>query len=343
MTKKVLVTGVSGFIGHHCVVELLKNGYHVKGSLRNLEKKDEVLNGISKEIEPSDNIEFIKLDLLNDDGWGNAIEGCEFVLHVASPFFVKEPKNEDEYIKPACEGTIRVLKFAEKANIKRVVLTSSVVSMMGVIYDSNQDTGTVDSSSWTDSNSLNINTYMKSKTLAEKAAWDFIKKSADKSSMEMAVVCPGGVFGPTLTGNINGQSLEMMHRMLTGHFKMAMIPPAGIPMSDVRDLAKIHVLAMTEEKANGKRLIPTTSRAYSFMEVANILKENGYSKVSTKKGPVFMIKLMGLFDKEVKGMLPLVGKSVSADNTETKEIFEWEPIPFKKTVLDCAKSIENQI
>ena len=139
-----------------------------------------------------------------------------------------------------------MLKFAEKANIKRVVLTSNIVSMMGVIYDSNQDTGTVDSSSWTDPNSLNINTYMKSKTLAEKAAWDFIEKFADQSSMEMAVVCPGGVFGPTLTGNINGQSLEMMHRMLTGHFKMSMIPPIGLPISDVRDISKIHVLAMTE-------------------------------------------------------------------------------------------------
>ena len=184
---------------------------------------------------------------------------------------------------------------------------------------------------------------MKSKTLAEKAAWDFIDNQTSDSSIEMAVICAGGIYGPSLTGNLSGFSLKGIHRMLTGHFKMAMIPPAGIPMSDVRDLAKIHVLAMTEEKANGKRLIPTTSRAYSFMEVANILKENGYSKVSTKKGPVFMIKLMGLFDKEVKGMLPLVGKSVSADNTETKEIFEWEPIPFKKTVLDCAKSIENQI
>ena len=128
--------------------------------------------------------------------------------------------------------------------------------------------------------------------------------------------------------------------MLTGHFKMSMIPPIGIPISDVRDIAKIHVLAMTEEKANGKRLIPTSSRAYSFMEIAKILKENGYSKVSTKKGPIFMIKLMSLFDKEVKGMVPIVGKSVGADNTETKEIFDWEPIPFEKTILDCARSIE---
>ena len=114
-------------------------------------------------------------------------------------------------------------------------------------------------------------------------------------------------------------------------------------MSDVRDLAKIHVLAMTEKKANGKRLIPTTPTAHSFMEIAEILKENGYSKVSTKKGPIFMIKLMSLFDKEVKGMLPLVGNTISADNTETKKIFNWEPITFKKTILDCARSIENQI
>ena len=341
--KKVLVTGISGYLGHQCAVELLKNGYLVKGSLRDFSKKDEVLNGIKKEIDPSEKLEFVKLDLLSDDGWDDAVKGCEYVLHVASPFSVTEPNNEDEYIKPACEGTIRALKSAQKAKVKRIVLTSSTVTMMGEIYDTNQDTGIVDAKSWTDPNSKNINTYIKSKTLAEKAAWDFFENQSDNSSIEMAVVCPGGVFGPTLTGNIHGQSLTIIHRMLTGHFKMSMIPPVGIPMSDVRDIAKIHVLAMSEKKVNGKRLIPTTSRAYSFMEIAKILKENGYSKVSTKKGPIFMIKLMSLFDKEVKGMLPIVGKSVSADNTETKEIFNWEPIPFEKTILDCARSIENQI
>ena len=341
--KKVLVTGISGYLGHQCAVELLKNGYLVKGSLRDLNKKNEVLDGIKKEIDPSGKLEFVKLDLLSDDGWDDAVEGCEYVLHVASPYSVTEPNNEDEYIKPACEGTIRALKSAQKAKVKRIVLTSSTVTMMGEIYDSNQDTGIVDAKSWTDPNSKNINTYIKSKTLAEKAAWDFFENQSDNSLIEMAVVCAGGILGPTLTGNINGQSLKIIHRMLTGHFKMSMIPPVGIPISDVRDIAKIHVLAMTEEKANGKRLIPTTSRAYSFMEIAKILKENGYSKVSTKKGPIFMIKLMSLFDKEVKGMLPIVGKSVSADNTETKGIFDWEPIPFEKTILDCARSIENQI
>ena len=321
----------------------MKNGYSVKGTVRGLGKKDEVINGIKKDIDTGDNLEFVNINLLNDEGWDEAMEGCEYVLHVASPYFLREPSNEDEYIKPALEGTIRVLKAAQKAKVKRIILTSSVVSMMGKIYDSNEDSGIVNTESWTDANSKNINIYTKSKTLAEKGAWDFINNQSGDDKLELVVVCPGGVFGPSLTGNISGQSMEMMHRMLTGHFKMSMIPPMAIPMSDVRDIAKIHVLAMTEEKAKGKRLLPTTSRACSFMEVAKILKDNGYDKVSTKKGPVFMIKIMSLFDKEVKGMLPLIGKSIGADNSETKKIFNWEPIPFEKTILDTASSIKNLI
>ena len=341
--EKVLVTGISGFLGHHCAVELLKNGYHVRGSVRDFNKKSEVLNGIKKEIDPNKRLEFVKLDLLSDDGWDAAVEGCKYVLHVAAPFSVKEPNDENEYIEPIRGGTMRALKSAQKAKVKRFVLTSSAVTMMGVVYDSNQDTGTVDTKDWTDPNSKNINTYIKAKTLSEKAAWDFFGNQADSYKMEMAVMCAGGIYGPSLTGNISGFSLKGIHQMLTGHFKMAMIPPAGLPMSDVRDLAKLHVLAMTEERANGKRLIPTTSRAYSFMEIAKILKENGYSKVSTKKAPIFMIKLMSLFDREAKGMVSIVGNSVTSDNSETKEIFDWEPIPFEKTILDCAKSIEHLI
>ncbi len=340
---KVLVTGVSGFLGHHCAVELLKNGYHVRGSVRNFNKKSEVLNGIKKEIEPNERLEFVKLDLLSDHGWDDAMKGCKYVLHVAAPFSVREPNDENEYIEPIRGGTMRALKSAQKAKVKRFVLTSSAVTMMGAVYDSDQDTGTVDTKDWTDPNSKNINTYIKAKTLSEKAAWDFFKDQADDSLMEMAVMCAGGIYGPSLTGNISGFSLKGIHQMLTGHFKMSMIPPAGLPMSDVRDLAKLHVLAMTEQKANGKRLVPTTSRAYSFMEIAKILKENGYSKVSTKKAPIFMIKLMSLFDREARGMVSIVGNSVTSDNSETKEIFDWEPIPFEKTILDCAKSIEHLI
>ena len=338
--EKVLVTGISGFLGHHCAVELLKNGYYVKGSVRDNSKQNEVLNGIRKEIDSSGKLEFVKLNLLNDDGWDDAMKGCKYVLHVAAPFSVKEPDDENVYVEPIRGGTMRALKFAQKAKVKRLVLTSSAVTMMGVVYDSNKDTGTVNTKDWTNPDSKNINTYIKAKTLMEKAAWDFFDNQSDDSFIEMAVMCAGGIYGPSLTGNTSGFSMKGIHQMLTGHFKMAMIPPAGIPMSDVRDLAKLHVLAMTEERANGKRLIPTTDRAYSFMEIAKILKGNGYSKVSTKKAPIFMIKLMSLFDREARGMVPIVGNTVSSDNTETREIFGWEPIPFEKTILDCARSIE---
>ncbi len=341
--EKVLVTGVSGFLGHHCAVELLKSGYYVKGSLRDLNKKSEVLNGIKKEIDPSQKLEFVKLDLLNNNGWDDAMKGCKYVLHVAAPFSVREPDDENEYIEPTLGGTMRALKSAKKEKVKRFVLTSSAVTMMGVVYDSTESNGSVDTEDWTDPGSKNINTYIKAKTLSERAAWDFISSQSDDSFMEIAVMCAGGIYGPSLTGNISGFSLKGIHQMLTGHFKMSMIPPAGLPMSDVRDVAKLHVLAMTEERANGKRLIPTTSQAYSFMDIAKILKRNGYNKVSTKKAPIFMIKLMSLFDREAKGMVPIVGNTISSNNSETKEIFNWEPIPFEKTILDCAKSIEHLI
>ncbi len=339
--KKVLVSGISGFIGQHCAAELLKEGYYVKGSLRDLEKKDEVANGIIKEIDPGENLEFVKLNLLSDAGWDDTVKGCESVLHVASPYFVREPINEYEYIKPAYEGTLQVLKSAQKAKVKKVIITSSIVAMMGKVLDSNENTGTVDSESWTDENSNNINTYMKSKTLAEKAAWEFVKNIPESEKLELVAICPGVVMGPTLTGNIDGQSMQFISRMLTGHYKMAMIPPIGLPVSDVRDLAKIHVRSITENATNGKRLIPTTAKAHEFMEIAKLLKENGYEKVSTMKGPTFMIKIMSLFDREVKGIVPIVGKSINADNVETKQIFNWEPLPFEKSILDCASSIKH--
>ena len=283
--EKVLVTGASGYIALHCITELLKNGYAVKGSLRSMNRENEVREAVRKEVSDN-NLEICELNLLNDEGWDNAMEGCKYVLHVASPFSVKEPDDENEYIEPIRDGTMRALKSAHKAKVKRLVLTSSAVTMMGVVYDSDLDTGTVDTKDWTNPDSKNINTYIKAKTLMEKAAWNFFDNQPNDSSLEMAVMCAGGIYGPSLTGNTSGFSMRGIHQMLTGHFKMAMIPPAGIPMSDVRDLAKLHVLAMTEERANGKRLIPTTSRAYSFMEIAEILKENGYNKVSTKKAPI---------------------------------------------------------
>src|SRR6056300_211051 len=244
MNKKVLLTGISGYIGNHCAVELLKNGYSVRGSVRNLSKTEQVINSIKKEVNPKDNLEFCELNLLSDDGWDEAVKGCEFVMHVASPFINIEPKDENEYIRPAVDGTMRALNAAKSAGIKRVVLTSSMVSML-----ENADKSiNVDSESWTNVKAKNVSAYAKSKTLAERAAWDFINAQTDATPMELTVVNPGPVFGPTLSGDLSGASMGMFKQMMSG--KMPMLPQAAINMSDVRDIARIHALALENEKAN---------------------------------------------------------------------------------------------
>ena len=337
MKKKVLLTGISGYIGNHCAVELLKNGYSVRGSVRSLSKKEKVIESISKEIDPKDNLEFCELDLLKDKGWDRAMEGCEFVLHVASPFIMIEPKDENEYIKPAVDGTLRALEAAKKSGVKRVVLTSSMVSML-----ENADKSIdIDYNSWTNVKAKNISAYAKSKTLAERSAWDFIKKQNKENPLQLSVVNPGPVFGPTLSGNLEGASMGMFRNMILG--KMPMVPKSSINMSDVRDVAKIHVLALENKNANGKRFIVTTEKPYAFQELAQILKSNGFDKVSTKLAPNFLLKFIGNFDREARSMRAFIGKTYNGDVSSTMETFDWKPRIFEETVLDTAKSIEGLI
>ena len=333
MSKKVLLTGISGFVGQHCAVELLKNGYTVRGSVRNLSKEQEVRKGIANVIDAKDNLEFCELDLSSDKGWDKAMEGCAYVLHVASPFVIAEPKDENEMIKPAVEGTLRALNAAKKAGIKKVVLTSSTVAMAGDKKKNN-----LTQESWTDAKTDKVSAYMKSKTLAERAAWDFYNNQTAGNKMELTVVNPGPIYGPTLTGNLTGASMSMIKDMITG--KMPMQPNAHYVMSDVRDIAKIHVAAMENDESNGERFIVTSEKPYSFVGVASILKENGFKKASPKKAPSFMVKFMSLFNREMKGMLPFVDAEISADIYPTKQVFNWKPLPFEKTVLDTAKSIQ---
>ena len=333
MSKKVLLTGISGFVGQHCAVELLKNGYTVRGSVRNLSKEQEVRKGIANVIDAKDNLEFCELDLSSDKGWDKAMEGCAYVLHVASPFVIAEPKDENEMIKPAVEGTLRALNAAKKAGIKKVVLTSSAVAMAG-----DKKKTHLTQESWTYAKTDKVSAYMKSKTLAERAAWDFYNNQTAGNKMELTVVNPGPIYGPTLTGNLTGASMSMIKDMITG--KMPMQPNAHYVMSDVRDIAKIHVAAMENDESNGERFIVTSEKPYSFVGVASILKENGFKKASPKKAPSFMVKFMSLFNREMKGMLPFVDAEISADISPTKQVFNWKPLPFEKTVLDTAKSIQ---
>jgi len=263
--------------------------------------------------------------------------GCDYVLHIASPFVIKAPKDENELIKPAVEGTLRALNAAKKAGVKRVVLTSSIVAMSGGkegVIKINQD-------SWTDINGKNVTAYFKSKTLAEKSAWDFIKNQTGDSKLEFVVVNPGPIYGPSLTGNLDAESMDFFKKSITG--KVPMLPKASTVMSDVRDIATIHVAALENEKANGKRFIVTSEKPYSFQAIAKILKSNGYNKVSTTLAPTFLLKLMANVNSEMKGMLPFIGNTIEAEVSNTMATFNWKPIPFEKTVLDTAKSVEASL
>lgn len=335
MKKKVLLTGVSGYVGNHCAAELLKKGYYVRGSLRDMSKSESVIAAVKKEVDPKNSLDFCELDLLNDKGWDDAVLDCDYVMHVASPFINLEPKDSNIFIKPAVEGTKRTLEAAKKAGVKRVVLTSSIVSMLGNANKSMY----VNARTWTNVNAKNVSAYAKSKTLAEQYAWNFIKNQNNQNSMELVVINPGPVFGPSLSENLEGTSMRLFKQMLTG--EMPMIPQAGMNMSDVRDIAKIQVLALENKEASGNRYLVTTQKAYQFQEISQILKLNGYEKVSTKLAPNFLLNFMGNFNSEVKSMRAFIGKTYTGDITPAMTTFNWKPINFKKTLLDTAESITD--
>ena len=330
--EKVLVTGASGFIAEHCIIELLKNGYSVKGSLRTMNREQEVRDAVKTETDDT-KLEFCKLDLLEDDGWEDAMWDCDYLMHVASPFVIEDPKDENELIKPAKEGTLRALNAAKKAGIKRVVLTSSVAAV-----NSHMMSGTSDHTTWTDINSKYVTPYQKSKTIAEKAAWDFYNNQDNNNKMELAVINPGGVMGPQLGNDLGGASTQIVSQLISGKFPM--IPALSFPFIDVRDVAILHLKAMTTPDADGKRFIAAHSKPTWMYEVAEVLSAAGYEKIKLKKAPSFMLKLIGLFDNKTKSLVPMLDKYVPCDNSQTVKVLNWEPMPWEQAFIEHAKSIE---
>ncbi len=330
--EKVLVTGASGFIAEHCIIELLKNGYSVKGSLRSMNREQEVRDAVKTETDDT-KLEFCKLDLLEDDGWEDSMRDCDYLMHVASPFVIEDPKDENELIKPAKEGTLRALNAAKKAGIKRVVLTSSVAAV-----NSHMMSGTSDHTTWTDINSKYVTPYQKSKTIAEKAAWDFYNNQDNSNKMELAVINPGGVMGPQLGNDLGGASTQIVSQLISGKFPM--IPALSFPFIDVRDVAILHLKAMTTPDADGKRFIAAHSKPTWMYEVAEVLSAAGYEKIKLKKAPSFMLKLIGLFDNKTKSLVPMLDKYVPCDNSQTVKVLNWEPMPWEQAFIEHAKSIE---
>ncbi len=326
--EKVLVTGITGYIGQHCAAELLRQGYEVVGTIRSRVKAVSTQEGIAK-VASVDHLSFVEAELLSDKGWDEAMKGCTYVLHVASPFVLEEPKDENEMIAPAVQGTQRVIAAAQRADVKRLVLTSSTFSIIA-----GKETGHYGPEDWSDTDA-NIGAYAKSKTLAERAAW----KAVEGGTMEMSVINPGAVFGPSLGAKIDGQSVSLITKMITG--KIPMIPDMAMGMVDVRDVAKLHVAAMTASGAAGKRFIACTSEPVEMATVAKTLRDAGYKKVPTMKAPTFVLKLMGLVDREAKGMLPFIGKKAALDNSATIKILNWQPSPMANAFKEMAATLSR--
>ncbi len=326
MTERVLLTGVTGYIGQHCAAELLKQGYEVVGTIRSRAKGDATRTAIAQ-VAPVEKLRFEEADLMSDSGWAEAMRGCTFAIHVASPFFLAEPKNENELITPAVEGTQRVFAAAKRAGVKRLVLTSSTFAIIA-----GKENGRYGPDDWSDTNA-NIGAYAKSKTLAERAAWE----AANGGTMELTVINPGAVFGPSLGAKMDGQSVEMMTKMIRG--KMPMIPDMGFGMIDVRDVARLHVKALTADGAAGKRFIAATAEPVEMATVASVLKAAGYKKVPSLKAPTFLLRMMSLFDREVQGMIPFIGKKASFDNRATFEVLDWLPTPIETSFKEMAAAI----
>jgi len=328
-SETVLVTGGSGFVAMHIILQLLQKGYHVKTTVRSLKSKDKIIDALKANgITNTENLSFAETELTKDDNWATAMEGCYYVLSVASPVFFEIPNDENEAIRPAVEGIKRILKFAKNADVKRVVMTSNFGAVGFSQTDNNRETTEAD---WTDPNLKGLSVYEKSKTLAEMAAWDFVKKEGGK--LEFATINPVAIFGPSLNEHISG-SLDIVKHLLDG--TMNPVPPIPLNLVDVRDVADLHIRAMESPKANGQRFIATADGQISIPEIAKFLIKTNpeiTSKVSTKNIPVFAVKLASLFNAKAKEGVMFMNMNRKVSNAKARKLLDWKPIGTNEEII----------
>jgi len=331
--EKVLVTGVSGFVGAHCILRLYDAGYQVRTTVRSLHREADVRAMLKVGgAEPGEALTFAAADLSSDAGWAEAAAGCDFVLHVASPFPSGIPKDENEIIVPAREGALRVLRAARDAGVRRVVLTSSFAAV-GYGYPSQDMPFTEES--WTNLNAP-LSAYVKSKAIAERAAWDFIAREG--GALELTVVNPVGIFGPALGADFSS-SVRIIEQMMKG--AMSRLPRLSFGVVDVRDVADLHLRAMTHPAAKGERFLATAGTMY-LLEVAQWLKANlGYSArlVSVKAMPDWVLRLLAPFNARAKQVLPDLGKWRPSSSEKAKRVLGWDPRPGEEAIVATAESL----
>jgi nucleoside-diphosphate-sugar epimerase len=331
----VLVTGGSGFIASHCILQLLAAGHEVRTTVRSLDRESGVRSVLKAAgAEPSERMSFFAADLLSDAGWAEAAAGCEFVLHVASPFPPTVPKDEDELIVPARDGALRVLRASRDAGVKRVVQTSSFAA---VGYGHKPQAAPFNETDWTDLNGQGLTAYVKSKTISERAAWEFIAKEG--GGLELSVVNPVGVFGPSLGPDIS-TSILIVKSMMDGDLPGS--PKLYFGAVDVRDVADLHLRAMTQPAANGERFLAVAGDFITMQDIALVLKEHmgaAARRVPIRELPNWLLRAASLLDPRVKQILPELGTTKNATNEKARRVLGWSPRSNEESIVATAESL----
>ncbi|MFL5830443.1 MAG: SDR family oxidoreductase [Solirubrobacteraceae bacterium] len=334
MRDRVLVTGGSGFVGSHCILRLLEAGYSVRTTVRSADREAAVRALLATGGAPDAGLEFAVADLVSDAGWADAAQGCAYVLHVASPFPAGVPTHEDELIVPAREGALRVLRAARDARVRRVVLTSSFAAIgYGHRLDGPR---TFSEDDWSDA-SGELSAYAKSKTLAERAAWEFVR--GEGGGLELAVVNPTAVLGPVLGADYS-TSIQLVQRLLDG--AMPGVPKLRYGVVDVRDLADLHVRAMTDSAAAGERFIGVSGDFVTVHEIALALKQRmgaTAARVPTRVLPNWLVRLAALRDPSLRQLVPELGKARNAAHDKATQLLGWAPRPPADAIAATGDSL----
>ncbi|WP_339880043.1 NAD-dependent epimerase/dehydratase family protein [uncultured Algoriphagus sp.] len=332
----VLVTGGSGFVGMRIILQLLNRGYEVRTTIRNRKSIDKVKSALSaNNIVSFERLSFLEAELTEDTNWARAMEGCSYVLSVASPVFFDKPKNEEEAIRPAVNGILRILKFAKEARVKRVIMTSNFGAVGFTQTDKSRETTEED---WTKPDVKGLSVYEKSKTLVEKAAWDFIKNK--DSNLEFATNIPVAILGPSLDSHISG-SFHLLGNLLNGTLKA--IPNIPLNVVDVRDVADLHIRAMENPNANGQRFIASADGQISFPEIAELLRSQRpkvAQKVAKRLLPNWVLNMASVFNEQAKEGLFLTKMNRNVSNDKAKNLLGWKPISSQEdTILSSVDSM----
>lgn len=335
IAQRVLVTGGSGFIAGHCILQLLEQDHLVRSTIRSL-AKEAAARGVLKAagMVHSDRLSFVAADLLRDEGWAEAVAGMDVVLHVASPVQPGRVENEDEVIVPAREGTLRVLRAARDAGVKRVVLTSA---FHAVSWGHPHDGHVFTEADWTVLDGPGVDAYGKSKTLAERAAWDFI--TAEGGGLELTTMLPVAVMGPAMGKDVSGSN-HIVQRMLDG--AMPVVPNLFIPVVDVRDVASAHVMAMTNPAAAGERFLLSNGRALSLKEIAAIIRAalgDAAKRVPTRGLPDFVVRIAARFNAEMRPFVSDLGYAKKTSNDKARRLLGWAPREPREAIVAAARSL----